>query len=225
MRKSPVLFLIENNHYAFSTPTSAQYTCRRLSDRAAGYGIAGRTIDGTDPWEVYAAVSERWTPCGKIPLPAILECMTLRLHGHAAYDKGLYVPESLMAASGGEADPLPRTREKLQKLCGLSEAEVKAIDDSGRRGGAGGGERARWRLPDHSRRPQAGSMYAPGDARGEEQRRAGRGAGQAAASPRRQERRRRPHGLGIYPGQQSGGLSGRAWTSASTARPSRRARG
>ena len=45
----PVIFLIENNHYAFSTPTSAQYRCRRLSDRAAGYAIEGATIDGTDP--------------------------------------------------------------------------------------------------------------------------------------------------------------------------------
>ena len=53
-----MLFLIENNHYAFSTPTSVQYSCRRLSDRAAGYGISGRTIDGTDPWEVYSAVCE-----------------------------------------------------------------------------------------------------------------------------------------------------------------------
>ena len=54
----PVLFLIENNHYAFSTPTSCQYHCRRLSDRAAGYGITGRTIDGTDAWEVYTAVCD-----------------------------------------------------------------------------------------------------------------------------------------------------------------------
>ena len=50
VHKVPVLFLIENNHYAFSTPTSVQYNCRRLSDRAIGYGISGRTIDGTDPW-------------------------------------------------------------------------------------------------------------------------------------------------------------------------------
>lgn len=52
----PVLFLIENNHYSFSTPTDAQYRCERLSDRATGYGIQGRTIDGTDVWTVYNAV-------------------------------------------------------------------------------------------------------------------------------------------------------------------------
>ena len=58
VHKVPVLFLIENNHYAFSTPTSVQYNCRRLSDRAIGYGISGRTIDGTDPWTVYSTVCE-----------------------------------------------------------------------------------------------------------------------------------------------------------------------
>ena len=58
VHKVPVLFLVENNHYAFSTPTGAQYRCRQLSDRAAGYGISGRTIDGTDPWAVYSAVCD-----------------------------------------------------------------------------------------------------------------------------------------------------------------------
>ena len=62
VHKVPVLFLIENNHYAFSTPTSVQYNCRRLSDRATGYGISGRTIDGTDAWMVYATVCEASTP-------------------------------------------------------------------------------------------------------------------------------------------------------------------
>ncbi len=127
VRRSPVLFLIENNHYAFSTPTSAQYRCRRLSDRAIGYGITGRTIDGTDPWEVYAAVNERLDAMREEPAPAILECMTLRLQGHAAYDKGLYVPASLME-QWRRADPLPRARAKLQEVCGLSEAEVASIE-------------------------------------------------------------------------------------------------
>ena len=62
VHKVPVLFVIENNHYAFSTPTSVQYNCRRLSDRAIGYGISGRTIDGTDPWTVYSTVCDAWTP-------------------------------------------------------------------------------------------------------------------------------------------------------------------
>ena len=71
VHKVPVLFLIENNHYAFSTPTSVQYNCRRLSDRAVGYGISGRTIDGTDPWTVYSAVCEAIDAMEESSLPVL----------------------------------------------------------------------------------------------------------------------------------------------------------
>ncbi len=127
VQHAPVLFLIENNHYAFSTPTSAQYRCRRLSDRATGYGIAGRTIDGTDPWEVYSAVVDLLDTMHAEPAPALLECMTLRLQGHAAYDKGLYVPEALMA-EWRRADPLPRTAAKVREVCGLSDGAMASIE-------------------------------------------------------------------------------------------------
>ncbi len=76
VHKVPVLFLIENNHYSFSTPTSLQYNCRQLSDRAHGYGIAGRTIDGTDAWEVYTSVCDALESMQASSLPMILECMT-----------------------------------------------------------------------------------------------------------------------------------------------------
>ena len=74
-------------------------------------------------------MNECSTPCSDDPLPALLECMTLRLHGHAAYDKGLYVPEALHGpvATG---DPLPRARQQVAELCGLSAAEVAAIDEA-----------------------------------------------------------------------------------------------
>ena len=92
VHKVPVLFLIENNHYAFSTPTSVQYNCRHLSDRAIAYGISGRTIGGTDPWTVYSTVCEALDAMEELSLPVLVECDTLRLCGHAAYDKALYVP-------------------------------------------------------------------------------------------------------------------------------------
>ena len=129
VQQVPVLFLVENNHYAFSTPTSMQYNCRRLSDRAAGYGIPGRTIDGTDPWTVYAAVCEAMDSMQQSSLPFLLECDTLRLSGHAAYDKGLYVPADL-AERWKKEDPLPRTRQRLADECGLSEASIAAIEEA-----------------------------------------------------------------------------------------------
>jgi len=73
VHKVPVLFVIENNHYAFSTPTAVQYNCRRLSDRAIGYGIEGWSIDGLDPWTVYSSVCEAIDSMEKSPAPVLLE--------------------------------------------------------------------------------------------------------------------------------------------------------
>jgi 2-oxoisovalerate dehydrogenase E1 component len=123
VHKAPVLFLVENNHYSFSTPTSAQYRCQQLSDRAHGYGISGRTIDGTDPWEVYSAVWDALDAMRRDASPALVECMTLRLHGHAAYDKAQYVPEEKMH-QWRRRDPVPNTRRRLQERWSLSEAEI-----------------------------------------------------------------------------------------------------
>ena len=123
----PVLFLIENNGYSFSTPTSFQYACARLSDRAVGYGVTGRTIDGTDAWEVYTSVCDALETMQATLLPAILECMTLRLCGHAVYDKGDYMPAEQMR-DWRARDPVPAARQKLLDLCGMSEAGVAAIE-------------------------------------------------------------------------------------------------
>jgi 2-oxoisovalerate dehydrogenase E1 component len=127
VHKVPVLFLIENNYYAFSTPTTAQYRCQRLSDRAQGYGISGRTIDGTDVWEVYSAVCDMLEAMASESLPAILECMTLRLQGHAVYDKGEYVSEEQMREFL-DRDPLPRARRQLLEVCGVRDAEVAHLE-------------------------------------------------------------------------------------------------
>ena len=129
VHKVPVLFLIENNHYAFSTPTSVQYNCRRHSDRAMGYGIAGRTIDGTDPWTVYSTVCDVLDAMQESSLPVLLECETLRLCGHAAYDKALYIPAELMERWRKD-DPVLQTRRRLVEVCGLAESSIAGIEEA-----------------------------------------------------------------------------------------------
>ena len=123
----PVLFLVQNNHYAFSTPTSLQYRGQRLSDRAAAYGLAGRTVDGLDLWAVYEAVHEALAAMRQDSLPRLVECMTLRLHGHAAYDKGTYVPADRRQQWRAQ-DPLPATRRKLAESFGMSEPAIEELE-------------------------------------------------------------------------------------------------
>jgi len=127
VRRAPVLFLVENNHYSFSTPSTSQYKCERLSDRAHGYGISGRTIDGTNAWEVYCAVWDALDAMHRNPAPTLIECMTVRLHGHAAYDKAQYVPEEKMR-EWRRRDPVPNTRRVLQEVWSLSERELSELE-------------------------------------------------------------------------------------------------
>jgi len=127
VHRVPVVFLFQNNHYSFSTPTNRQYRCRQLSDRALGYGISGQTIDGLDAWLVYSTICDALDAMQADPSPKVIECMTLRLYGHAAYDKGDYVPAELMR-QWREQDPLPAARKKVIELCGMSEAAVAAME-------------------------------------------------------------------------------------------------
>lgn len=129
VQKVPVLFLVQNNHYSFSTPTSFQYHCRHLADRAHGYGISGYTIDGLDAWEVYTSVCDALETMQATSLPVILECMTLRLNGHAAYDKGDYVPAETKK-SWLTRDPVPAARRKLIETCGMSESGVADMEEA-----------------------------------------------------------------------------------------------
>ncbi len=122
----PVLFLIENNHYAFSTPTRLQYHCGTLSDRAHGYGIEGKTIDGTDVWQVYSAVFDALASMETDSLPRVIECMTVRLEGHAAYDKAEYVTDE-ERRRWLEAEPLSRTRVELAS-CGYGESRISSLE-------------------------------------------------------------------------------------------------
>lgn len=91
----PVIFLIENNGYGLSTPTNEQYRCKSLVDRAIGYGIEGRKIDGNNILEVYHTIDEIAQEIRLRPRPVLLECMTFRMRGHEEASGTKYVPQSL----------------------------------------------------------------------------------------------------------------------------------
>ena len=92
----PVLFFIENNGYAISTPVTEQYRARRLSDRAIGYGIFGETIDGNNVLEVYEAVRKAKERILEEGLPVLLEGITFRMRGHEEASGTKYVPRELL---------------------------------------------------------------------------------------------------------------------------------
>ncbi|HVG16506.1 MAG TPA: thiamine pyrophosphate-dependent dehydrogenase E1 component subunit alpha, partial [Chitinophagaceae bacterium] len=78
----PVLFIIENNGYALSTPVNEQFRCRQLADKGIGYGIEAVTIDGNDLLEVYDTIKGVREYCIREQKPYLVECMTFRMRGH-----------------------------------------------------------------------------------------------------------------------------------------------
>jgi 2-oxoisovalerate dehydrogenase E1 component len=101
----PVLFCIENNGYGLSTPTSQQFNCKNLSDRAHGYGMESHIIDGNNILEVYIKLNELVADVRNNPRPLMLEFKTFRLRGHEEASGTKYVPNELLQ-SWGLKDPL-----------------------------------------------------------------------------------------------------------------------
>jgi 2-oxoisovalerate dehydrogenase E1 component len=102
----PVIFVIENNGYALSTPAEEQYACEHLVDRADGYGLHGIQIDGNDIFAVKNAVFD----ARKIALegkPVMIEALTFRIRGHEEASGTFYVPDAILD-SWKEKDPIKR---------------------------------------------------------------------------------------------------------------------
>ena len=124
----PVLFCIENNGYGLSTPTNEQYNCEHLADRAKGYGIESRIIDGNNILEVYAKVDELCKAIRRRPRPVLLEFKTFRMRGHEEASGTKYVPDKLMK-EWEKKDPISNYESFLLEEGMLTEemvAEIKA---------------------------------------------------------------------------------------------------
>jgi 2-oxoisovalerate dehydrogenase E1 component len=111
--KLPLILLIENNGYAFSTPAGQQYAARRLSDRGIGYGIAAETVDGNDPDAMAAALHRAVERARAGQGPMLLEAMLGRMRGHAEGDDSLKVVPAEELAAYRAADPVPAYARRL----------------------------------------------------------------------------------------------------------------
>ena len=122
----PVIFIIENNGYGLSTPTSEQYNCENLADRALGYGMKSHIIDGNNILEVYHTISKIATSIRKKPEPVLVECRTFRMRGHEEASGTKYVPQELMN-EWAEKDPIANYEKYLIESNILSESDIENI--------------------------------------------------------------------------------------------------
>lgn len=160
--KLPFVLVVENNQYAFSTPLHEQYACERLSDRAAGYGIAGECVDGTDVAAVHSALSRALARARAGQGATLIEAVLPRMRGHAEGD-GSYdvIPEEARRAYLAQ-DPLPRLEQLLLDTGAADQARLNAVRETTQALVEEALERAS-RCPEPDESVAMRSMYAPGE--------------------------------------------------------------
>jgi TPP-dependent pyruvate/acetoin dehydrogenase alpha subunit len=122
----PVLFMLENNCYAATTPVRETAVCEDLSQRGCGYGIAGKSIFGNDPLEVYRTVKEGVAKAHAGEGPSLIEAKTYRHYGHHVRDKGAYMPTEELDLWKSQ-DPL-LIASRFLRDAGFDDKAVMAID-------------------------------------------------------------------------------------------------
>ena len=124
----PVIFLIENNGYGLSTPSSEQFKCKKLADKALGYGIKGVTIDGNNILEVYETISNLAKELRAGGGPVIVEANTFRMRGHEEASGTAYIPKSIFA-KWAKKDPLSNFKKYLKSSKILTSSIQTDIDN------------------------------------------------------------------------------------------------
>ncbi len=122
----PVIFVIENNGYGLSTPSSEQFICKQIADKAIGYGMKGITIDGNNILEVYRSIEEARKYCIEEQKPILVECMTFRMRGHEEASGVKYVPKELFEL-WGKKDPVANYEAFLRNEGLLNDAKIEEI--------------------------------------------------------------------------------------------------
>ena len=127
VQKLPIVFVIENNGYAYSTPTYKQFAIQNLSERAPAYGMPGESVDGNDVLAVIEAVGRAGEHVRSGKGPALVECKTFRVRGHSEADKADYVPKELREEWLAK-DPIVRFEKYLTKQHILTDANKADIE-------------------------------------------------------------------------------------------------
>jgi pyruvate dehydrogenase E1 component alpha subunit len=126
VRRLPVVFICDNNQWAYSTPTHLGYPVEHLADRAAAYGFDGVVVDGTDVLAVYREAKRAIEKAREGGGPTLIESKTLRMEGHAVHDDAFYVPKELFE-EWARRDPIERYRTWLRENADMSDEEEDEI--------------------------------------------------------------------------------------------------
>jgi len=135
VQKLPVLWVCNNNQYAYSTPVASQMACANVADRGAAYNMPTSVVDGNDVLAVMAAARRALEHVRSGAGPFLMECKTFRMTGHSAHDPAHYVPPHLFE-EWSKLDPIDRLAGRLiaegwasqEEIEGIKAAVRKAVD-------------------------------------------------------------------------------------------------
>jgi TPP-dependent pyruvate/acetoin dehydrogenase alpha subunit len=125
VRRLPVVFVLENNRFAYSTPTELEFAVDPVV-RAEGYGFPGVPVDGNDVEAVFDASRVAVERARRGDGPTLIECHTMRMHGHGAHDDMSYVPKELLE-EWERRDPIELYGKRLTREHGFVADELDAI--------------------------------------------------------------------------------------------------
>ena len=133
VQKLPVVVIIENNQYAYSTPTSKQSLLKNLADKSKAFGIPGYVGDGNDVLEVYEITKRCVDDAREGQGPQLIEFKTMRMRGHAVHDDASYYPPGLLE-EWKKKDPISRFEKKLkltkEEKGGIEERLKATVEDA-----------------------------------------------------------------------------------------------
>jgi pyruvate dehydrogenase E1 component alpha subunit len=125
VQKLPVVFICNNNQYAYSTPLHLQMACANVADRGPAYNMPAEIVDGNDVLAVYESTQRAVAHCRAGLGPYLLECKTFRMTGHSAHDAAHYVPKGLFE-EWVKMDPITRLEAKMLAQGWADRAELDA---------------------------------------------------------------------------------------------------
>src|SRR5688500_4591486 len=128
VQRCPLVVVVENNGYAYSTPTAKQTLARQFIDKAIGYGVPGEQADGNDVLAVYDVTKRAVDRARRGEGVTLVELMTYRRKGHAEHDNQSYVPAGEIERWAAENDPIDRYARRLTSELGFTQADLDAVD-------------------------------------------------------------------------------------------------
>ena len=128
VQRLPLVVIVENNGYAYSTPTSKQTAAAQFVDKAIGYGVYGEQVDGNDVLAVYDCTKRAVDRARAGEGVSLLEFMTYRRKGHAEHDNQSYVPAGEIERWAEENDPIDRFVRVLRDREKVGPAALDVID-------------------------------------------------------------------------------------------------